>query len=761
MTPPRPLNILLVEDSRSDAIIALAALSDSSLFTVVHCPSLSPAIEPTVQQPFDAILLDLGLPDSFGLDTLSAVRARYPAVPIIVLTANDDDDLAVLTAQAGADDYVVKQQLHGGNLRRIVRHVVERNALLAAIRDSEARKAAILNAALSSIVTCDSAGRILEVNRAAVTTLGYRREELLGTPLTNLVDFVELRHLFDPAYDNAFGDCATVIRNVETTILCADGAQKPVELTIASIACDDSYSFTAFMVDLTERNSLKAEARLLTEAVQTVAQGILITDPNQPDNPIVFASRGFTNLTGYESEDVNGRNCRLLQGPNTDPVTVADIRRALAVGEPYSGELLNYKKDGQEFWNALHLSPVRNGEGDLTHYVGIQVDVTQRRKLEEQLRQSQKMEAIGQLAGGVAHDFNNMLTVILGYADVLLTSGHLSGADREALCEIQKASQSAASVTHQLLAFSRKQVIKPEIVNLNAVVTELNKMLTRLLGEDVELIADLEPTLWPIRFDPGQVEQVLINISVNARDAMPQGGRLTIATGNMTRNMTTPSTTGTFGEPGRREVELIISDTGVGMSDATKSRLFEPFFTTKGPGKGTGLGLASVHGIIKQADGEIDVASELGRGTTFSIRIPAVDLGVSASAATAPSEMLRGTETILFVEDDEMLRKLIIKQLAGLGYQMLEASNGNEGLAVASSYPHEIDLLVTDLVMPQMSGRSLAQQVLASRPGVKILYISGYTDDVVVRHDIEHTAEFLQKPFLVGALSQKIRSMLD
>ncbi len=346
----------------------------------------------------------------------------------------------------------------------------------------------------------------------------------------------------------------------------------------------------------------------------------MITDPGQPDNPIVYASPGFERITGYGAEEVLGRNCRFLQGKDTDPVEVARLREAVRAGEPCTVELLNYRKDGTPFWNELSLSPVRDDGGRLTHFVGVQVDVTARRSLEEQFRQVQKMEAIGQLAGGVAHDFNNLLTIINGYSELLLQTLPAEDPSRALITEINKAGERSAGLTRQLLAFSRQQILAPRVLNLNEVVIDIEKMLRRLIGEDVQLDTVLDPRVWVVRADPGQVEQVLMNLAVNARDAMPGCGRLTIETRNIDLDETYART-----HPDARagpHVLLSVTDTGSGMSPEVQTRIFEPFFTTKGPGKGTGLGLPTVYGIIKQSGGHVAVTSVVGIGTTFKVYLP-------------------------------------------------------------------------------------------------------------------------------------------
>ena len=386
-------------------------------------------------------------------------------------------------------------------------------------------------------------------------------------------------------------------------------------------------------------------------------------------------------------------------------------------------------------------------------------DVTERTHLEEQLRQSQKMEAVGQLAGGIAHDFNNLLTIILGYCEVLNGEPPPAVA-RVAAAEIRRSAERAAALTRQLLAFSRKQIRSPAVLSLNDVVAGLRSLLGRLIGEDVELVQRLDPALGLVRADPSQMEQVVVTLATNARDAMPAGGKLLIATADV---VATPNRLPFPGaEPGRYAL-LSVTDTGCGMDEETRARAFEPFFTTKGVGRGTGLGLATVYGIVKESGGHAEVESAPGKGTTVRVYLPCSGAESPAAAEEAPAEVpARGTETVLLVEDQAEVRALVRETLEELGYSVLEAGDGAAGLAVAAPYPGPIHLLATDVVMPHMGGGELAGRLAALRPGLKVLYLSGYPDDEVVRHGVSRAeAGFLAKPFTPADLARKVREVLD
>jgi two-component system, cell cycle sensor histidine kinase and response regulator CckA len=385
----------------------------------------------------------------------------------------------------------------------------------------------------------------------------------------------------------------------------------------------------------------------------------------------------------------------------------------------------------------------------------------ERTRLEEQFRQAQKMEAVGRLAGGVAHDFNNLLTVITGYSDMLLAGGDLKDSQRTALQEIRRSAERGGALTHQLLAFSRRQPLEARTIRINDLILQTEKMLRRLIGEDVELVTIAAAAQDAVEADAGRLEQVIMNLVVNARDAMPNGGTLTIETG--TTRLDEAFSARQLGVRPGHYVMISVSDTGTGMDEKTQSHLFEPFFTTKNPGRGTGLGLATAYGIIRQSGGAISIMSELGHGTTARIYLRLAEPKPQAAPEKAPArEPLRGAETILLVEDEARVRKLILDVLSGRGYKVIEATRGREALKLAKAYDGKIDLALVDVVMPEMSGPDLIRQLARQRPQMRVLYISGYTEEAMVHHGIPDSGiAFLQKPFLPDALARKVREVID
>jgi PAS domain S-box-containing protein len=447
--------------------------------------------------------------------------------------------------------------------------------------------------------------------------------------------------------------------------------------------------------------------------------------------------------------------------PDDRTSVLETVGKAVKAGSDFSVQHRAIRPDGTTRWLSGSGRVQLGEDGEPVRAVGISLDITDRRRLEEQYQQSQKMEAVGRLAGGVAHDFNNLLMVITGYSDLLLQGLMTGDSRRDDLEQIRKAADAAASLTRQLLTFSRQQVIKPVKVVVEAVVAASTKMLQRLIGEDIDLVTRLSDATATVLIDPGQLEQVIMNLTVNARDAMPTGGKVTIETSRVELTDEDVRTHG-MASAGRFAM-LAVSDTGVGIDEKTRARIFEPFFTTKEQGKGTGLGLATVYGIVKQSGGFIWVYSEPGHGATFKIYLPIVD-DASVSPTGNGNGVITpyGTETILLVEDSEGVRDIARRVLERQGYNVIEAPSPTAALNMARSFDGTIDLLLTDVIMPEMSGRVLAETFARDRPETKLLFMSGYTDDAVVRHGVlSADTEFLQKPFSPHALASRVRDVLD
>jgi PAS domain S-box-containing protein len=632
------------------------------------------------------------------------------------------------------------------------RDVTERVNAERALQQSIHRFERTVEAISDLFAAFDNDWRYMYLNDKAAAFTNHKPADLIGK---------NIWHEFPDAIGGRFYN--EVMEAVRTQSVRCFEATYPNGRCYEHRAYPHSDGISVFSSDITGRKRSEDSLRLRDRAINAANQGILITDAQTGDNPIIYASPGFERITGYTADEVLGRNCRFLQGPETDSQTVLRVREAIRAGESCTVEMLNYRKDGTPFWNELSISPVRDDANKLTHFVGVQADISARRLMGEQLRQAQKMESVGRLAGGVAHDFNNMLTIIMGCSDIVLGGMEADDPSYELLKEVKSASERAASLTRQLLAFSRQELIAPQAMNLNDVVAHTKTMLQRLIGEDIELTFSLKPDLPTIRADRGQLEQILVNLAVNARDAMPQGGDLAIETKAVLK--TELDVKHRMNAGADEYVVLDVSDTGCGFDPKLADRLFEPFFTTKGIGDGTGLGLAVVHGIVTQTGGFVDVRTEQNKGSQFRIFLPVVPddkPAITADERPPSFELKHGTERVLLVEDESGLRAFAHKVLTDCGYQVLDAADGQHAIQLASRQEEAIDLLVTDVVMPGIGGREVAAEIRKTHSSAAVLFISGYTDDAVMRNGIfQDEVEFLQKPFSPVAFSHKVRQLLD
>jgi two-component system, cell cycle sensor histidine kinase and response regulator CckA len=470
---------------------------------------------------------------------------------------------------------------------------------------------------------------------------------------------------------------------------------------------------------------------------------------------ILEANAAAVALYGYSSDEFRRMNLADLQGEDSARRFTSELNAEM---RPGTAVWQHRTKAGQILDVDVGVHQIEYG-GRLVQ-LGVLIDITGRLRLEEQLRQAQKMEAVGMLAGGVAHDFNNLLTIIGGYSQLIMDGLSPHDPNRHNLEQVIKASERAAALTQQLLAFSRRQVLLPKVLDLNKLVTSLSTMLRRLIGEDVDLRLALDQELGRVNADPGQLEQVLMNLAVNARDAMPKGGTLTVETANVYLDESYAMRRITV-KPGPY-ILLAVSDNGTGMDESTQARLFEPFFTTKATGKGTGLGLSTVFGIVKQSGGSLQVYSEPGRGTSVKVYLPRIDQAATIEPQDAPKAVRRASEVVLLVEDDDMVRHLVRDTLARQGYKLQDAATPLEAIKIAENFKGTIHLLITDVIMPQVSGTELALNLRQQRPDMKVLYISGYTDNAIVNAGLlQKEVAFLQKPFTPAVLVQKVQEVLE
>jgi two-component system cell cycle sensor histidine kinase/response regulator CckA len=643
-----PLNegirLLLVEDSSSDAKLIVHQLRRGGIVLEFERVEDAAAMRAALDRgPWDAIVSDWSMPQFSALGALDVLIETGLDLPFIIVSGTVGEEAAVEAMRAGADDYVIKD-----NLARLV-PVLERELresksrairrdIEKALRESETRFRRLAESGIIGIVVADVRGKILDANEAYLEMVGYSREEVLaGVVRWSDLTPRDLQHLADRATEQLKE--SGVARPWETEVLRKDLIRVPILVGVAML---DPSKWIAFTADLTPRK--RAEEAL--------------------------------------------------------------------------------------------------------------------RNSESQLRQAQKMEAVGRLAGGVAHDFNNMLSVILSYGDLILADLKPGDSVRDDVEEIRKAAKRAADLTRQLLMFSRQQVLEPKVLDLNDLLASTDKMLQRILGEDVDLVLRVGASLGWVRVDPSSMDQVIMNLVVNARDAMPTGGKLTIETDNVV--LDEAYARAHFGVKPGPHVTLVVKDTGVGMDEATMAHIFEPFFTTKEKGKGTGLGLSTVFGIVQQSGGTIWVQSEIGKGTAFRIFLPRVDAALETFESYGAPTTLRGTETILLVEDEDQVRNVAREILRGHGYHVIEARHPGEALLISEERLETIHLLLSDVVMPHMSGPQLAKRLAPTRPAMKVLCMSGYSDDSIFRHGVE-SAEmgYLQKPITPETLTRKVREVLD
>ncbi len=646
------------------------------------------------------------------------------------------------------DIYTIYQQLQ---IHRMRHRLAEREELFRLISENAADMLAVV----------DMDGQRIYNSHAYQKVLGYSPEELKNSSSLEQIH-PEDRERVTEATAEARRTGAG--KNLEYRIRHKDGTWRVLESTSSVIRDSKGVPEKLVIVnrDITERKRASEALRLSEVSFRSVIEnapyGIYRA---HPDGKFLLVNPALQKMLGYESEDELLR-VNLATGVHRDPLEHQKLNDLFANQKDFTDVEVEWKrKDGTPI-KARCTGWLVKDAGESADYFEVFVeDVTEKRVLERQLRMAQKMEAIGRLSGGIAHDFNNMLGVIIGYSQVLKRALPPGSPLLEHAEEIEKAGQRAASLTRQLLAFSRQQVLAPAVMNLNSLISEMQKMLARLIGEDIELAVALDPAIGRVKADQGQIEQVVMNLAVNARDAMPQGGRVVISTVNARLDETyTPH------HPGSKVgdyVKLSVTDTGGGIDSETLGHIFEPFFTTKERGKGTGLGLATVYGVVKQSGGYIWVDSVLGKGSSFEVYLPCIDEPVSVLDPPRPSvEQFRGTETVLLVEDADGLRKLTYMLLEQNGYRVLVAANGAEALQMVQHKPERVDLVLTDVIMPGLNGHALAERLRVLQPGLKVLYMSGYTDHAIAEHGVlESGTNLLHKPFSEDSLIRKLREVLD
>ncbi len=622
---------------------------------------------------------------------------------------------------------------------------------------------AVLQALPTGALLVDASGVIVAANDLVERMFAVARCALVGRAVESLIprqirgEHAGMRASF------MVGERPTRMgHGRELAALRSDGTVFPVEVGISRISALGGPLVLATVHDISARKAreeaLRTSEERFLQLVGNIREVFWLVDP--AGARLVYLSPVSESLFGRSPEELMASPDGLLDAVHPDDRE--RVSRCFSADgiEDCEVEYRAVRPDGEVRWVRGHAYPVRDATGRLIRVAGVAEDVTERRQLEARLRQTQKMESVGLLAGGVAHDFNNWLTVIAGNSDALLSELADHDPLRELVHEIRQAGERAATLTRQLLAFSRQQVMEPRVIDLGAVVTDTERMLRRLLGEQVTLVTSVAPSLRCVVADAGLMGQVLLNLSLNARDAMPAGGMLSIDLRDVTLDEEHARVNPSI-KPGRF-VRITVSDSGVGMSPEVRARLFEPFFTTKGPGKGTGLGLAVVHGIVTQSGGHIDVRSEPDAGATFEVFLPAVDARAPVERVALTPKSLNGHESVLLVEDEDTVRRVAYRALVARGYDVLQASGAEEAMELLEARGGTVDALVTDVVMPRIGGRELAEMVTRRCPSVRVLFTSGYAADAVVRHGVlQAEVAFLQKPYTSQSLVAKVREVLD
>jgi len=761
-----PIRILIVEDLPTDAELGMREVSrvlPQSEFRVVE--TRDTFLEALESFHPDLILSDFRMPQFDGLSALKLAKEIAPDTPFIIVTGSMNEDTAVDCMKVGSWDYIIKE--HIKRLGPAVLHCLEEKRLRidrkqagVDLQASEERLRTLIDAMPDFVCFKDGAGHWMEANEIALKTFLLDGVEVLGKTEAELVPFTPVCkealltcHRTDETTWLAGRPC-----RMDETVARPDGTALIFDVVKVPMFQPDGQRKGLIVVgrDVTERKQAAAEKERLMAAINQAAETIVITDPS---GAIEYVNPSFEKTTGYSRTEVLGKNPRFLKSGQLDAAFYKTLWDTILRGEIWNGRLINRKKDGTFYTEEATISPVNDGSGTIVNYVAVKRDVTEELKLEEQLRQSQKMQSIGQLVGGVAHDFNNLLQVINGYAQFVQTKLEPDHPAVAGIQEIAGAGARAKDIVRQLLAFSRQQVIDPVEFDLNQAIESSRGMLGRLIGAHIRLEFIDGKELDQIFSDKGQIQQVLLNLCVNARDAMPDGGTLTLKTENV---LIAPEDlkAHVLTRPGRY-VLLTVEDTGCGMDKGTREKIFDPFFTTKEVGKGTGLGLSTVYGIVKQNDGHIHVYSEMGKGTVFKIYLPVASplpKRIMDSIAEKAGSDEAAVETILVAEDDAVILGLATQILSGAGYTVLPAKDGVEAVQVFEEHADAIDMVMMDVMMPRMGGKEAMMRILEKRPSMRYLFVSGYS------HEAEHTnfikEKLLDKPYTVVGLLQKIREVL-
>ena len=762
----RAIRVLLVEDSPDDADLLLWELRrggyEPESRRVASAEYFVAALD---SQAWDVVLCDYTMPGFSGADALALVHQRGLDMPFIFVSGTLTEDMAVAAMRAGAQDYIVKDRL-----RRLVpaveRELRDAEARRQQARDRAQREAAerrfrqVLTMAPDAIVAADEDIRITLFNRAAADLFGYSAEEILGEPLDRLLPerLAALHRKRMEGFAELPGAVRRANEHIEIVGRRKNGVEFPAEAAVSKLVEDGRVTFMAVIRDISERRRAEETLRKLSQAVDHSANLVVMTDCA---GVIEYVNSSLLKRMGYSAGELIGRSPSLWKSGRTSEAQYAELWLTILSGEDWHGEFDNRCKDGSLVSVSGTIAPIKDEAGNITHFIGVQEDVTEKKALEAQLRQAYRMEAVGQLTGGLAHDFNNLLTIVIGNLDLVLEQPEIEGASAEMAQLALDASLRGARLTQQLLAFSRRQSLEPKAIDMRERIAGTMELLRRTLGEQIDIETSFAADLWTVLADPAQLEAAFANLAINARDAMPGGGRLTIELANnpLDDDYSAHNVDVTPGD----YVMLAVSDDGTGIDPQTLDKVFEPFFTTKEQGKGTGLGLSMVYGFAKQSGGHVKIHSEVGRGTAVRLYLPRAGKDQQRVEATLPeaTEVLRRDAKVLVVEDSAAVRQVAVNYLLGFGYRVIEAASGREALQRLVAH-QDIELLFTDVVMPGgMSGPELATRALQLRPGLKVLFTSGYADAALGGTPaLRLGGALLGKPYRREDLARKLHEVL-
>jgi len=750
------MKVLLLEDSVVDALMLERELDKAGISYDCRVVETAEAFEAALDESvWDVILSDYSMDGFTGMDALAITKQRELDVPFIVVSGAIGEETAVEAMRAGAHDYIMKDKLFR------LGPAVEREVGDARIR-SEARKAreALAESARNWTTTFDALDnpvmlltadqRITQCNKATREMLGLSQAEIIGQRCCELVHGTSappeecpfIRSVITKERETMRWVVGDRVFDVATDPIFADGNT------------DELLGAIHILTDVTDFIRSEERFRLFFENEPSYCYMV------SPEGKIIDINQAALRALGYEEEELLGKPINSLYAPESQQQFTANFKEWQKTGRLQNVEMKVLTKKGEKRTVLLNAGAITDADGNAVSSVSVHTDITELRETEDQLHQSQKMEGIGRLAGGIAHDFNNLMMVVTGFSEIMLSKLESNEEVTDELEQILNAGNRASSLTRQLLAFSRKQVLNPKVADVNEILADFQKMLERIIGEDVELVFVPGDRLEKVLVDRGQIEQVIMNLVVNARDAMPSGGRLTLETKNVDLDQSYAASHVAV-TPGPH-VMIAVTDSGSGMNEETRARLFEPFFTTKGSGKGTGLGLSTVYGIVKQSGGNIWVYSEPGVGSTFKIYLPATkNIGQAPRKSGELRTDPQGHETILMVEDDLSVREVVAAMLGQTGYRVLLAESATDAARICDSEKGNIDVLLTDVVLQGMSGRELAQTLLQTLPDLRILYMSGYTQNAVHRNGVlEPGIAFLEKPFTQTGLLSKIKEVI-